>query len=323
MSHKSEKPEAFFPGLSIDPGGAALLPGDTIEKELDNIKFEVLQLEALIDAAHLDYRSNVEVNIDHYFPEPSADDLDSGQPGRFLTGYPPSGPEESHLTYSYSDGHDWNTAMIGGAVICNLSLVVPDKENKRFADLPVAVIQGSMRMKAQLLAANPKGTGQGKHHELPILLLPEEEEKIPSSLQDWKLSDLTQFPLLATITTGLALASDFDPSVVAKEAGWLTAKETADAIDDGKTVGKAKLENYVLSGDIKNFFGIKGLKAKLYKFKGKQSMSYFQIIAAMEMVESGIHGLDLTVSKALRMRRTRAKMRTMTKRRNLPARKSC
>lgn len=266
MSAEFQEPVALFPGLGIDPGGAALLPGDAIEKELDDIEFEILQLEALIAGAHLDYHSDVEVNIDDYFPELSADDSDSDQSGEFPIDFSPLVTEDTLETYSYSDGHDWNTAVIGGAVISNLCLVIPDEEKNSFADLPVAVIQGSMGMKTQLLAANPKGTGHGKHHELPILLLPE-EEKITSSLQDWKLSNLAQFPSLATISTGLVHTSTdaVAPSIVAEAA--------ADAIDDGKTVGKAQLEDYVLSGDIKNFFGIKGLKAKLYKFKGKQSMS--------------------------------------------------
>ncbi|PYH44093.1 uncharacterized protein BP01DRAFT_343380 [Aspergillus saccharolyticus JOP 1030-1] len=36
-------------------------------------------------------------------------------------------------------------------------------------------------------------------------------------------------------------------------------------------VGAAPVDSYVLSGDIENFFGIKGLKAKLYSFKNEQT----------------------------------------------------
>lgn len=44
--------------------------------------------------------------------------------------------------------------------------------------------------------------------------------------------------------------------------------EDAGSVSGDKKIVKTELEGYVLSGDIKDLFGIKGLKAKLYKFKG-------------------------------------------------------
>lgn len=275
MSHEFAKPEAFPPGLGIDPSGAALLPGDAIEKELNQIEFEVLQLDAYIEATHLPHHNEVEANIDDYYPELSTDDSDSydsdfDDSDEVTIGLPPLGFEDTIETYSYSDGHDWNTAVIGGAVISNLCLVVPDEEAKSFTDLPVAVIQGSMAMHSQLLAPNPKVTSQGKQHELPILLLPG-EENISSSLQDWQLSKLTQFPPLATTITSILSTSTERVSVS------IETEAAVGSVDDGMKVGRAELTDYVLSGDIKDFFGIKGLKAKLYKYKGKSCMDYSQI----------------------------------------------
>lgn len=55
------------------------------------------------------------------------------------------------------------------------------------------------------------------------------------------------------------------------EAGKPAEQKVKDGKDGKEGIGKVaktELDSYVLSGDIKNFFGIKGLKAKLYKFKG-------------------------------------------------------
>ncbi|RAH80149.1 hypothetical protein BO86DRAFT_411095 [Aspergillus japonicus CBS 114.51] len=139
-----------------------------------------------------------------------------------------------------------NELIIGGAVVNNVALVVGEsissdpapehKDQDLYSDvkvLPVPV-SGVHRGGGSLLVASI-----GKTAAPPMLLLPAENDAeiaFPEAAKPVALPD------------------------VKKE---ITAAK-------GK-VGAAAVDSYVLSGDIKNFFGIKGLKAKLYSFRSEES----------------------------------------------------
>jgi len=46
-------------------------------------------------------------------------------------------------------------------------------------------------------------------------------------------------------------------------------EEKKDEESEKEKLGRSKMDEFVLSGDIDDFWGIKGLTAKLYKYQGK------------------------------------------------------
>ncbi|RAH47728.1 uncharacterized protein BO95DRAFT_480685 [Aspergillus brunneoviolaceus CBS 621.78] len=137
-----------------------------------------------------------------------------------------------------------NELIIGGAVVQNVALVVGEsvssdpapehKDHDLYSDVKVmpVPVSGVQRGGGSLLVASI-----GKTAAQPMLLLPAEND-----------AEIA-FPETAT---PVAL-----PEV---------KKEMAAAKGE---VGAAAVDSYVLSGDIKDFFGIKGLKAKLYSFRSE------------------------------------------------------
>ena len=124
--------------------------------------------------------------------------------------------------------------IVGGAPVKNVSLVVGD-QNGLFNDLKVTPIpvSGAAKTGGSLLVA-PANKEDGQ----PMLCLPAESDKEISFPGD---------------TTAVPLSE--------------LKKELDQAKDQ---VGAAPVDSWVLSGDLENFFGIKGLTGKLYTFKSNE-----------------------------------------------------
>ncbi|OJJ80050.1 uncharacterized protein ASPGLDRAFT_29331 [Aspergillus glaucus CBS 516.65] len=124
--------------------------------------------------------------------------------------------------------------IVGGAPVRNVSLVVGD-QNGLYDDLKVMPIPvaGSAKTGGSLLVAPVR-----KEEGQPMLFLPAESDKEVS------------FPKDTTAVPLSELTKELDTS-------------------KGK-VGAAAVDSYVLSGDLENFFGIKGLTGKLYSFKSDE-----------------------------------------------------
>lgn len=124
--------------------------------------------------------------------------------------------------------------IVGGAPVRNVSLVVGDQKGL-YNDLKVmpVPVAGAAKTGGSLLVA-PVGKEEGQ----PVLFLPAESDKEISFPKD---------------TTAVPLP------------------EVNEELDKSKgKVGAAAVDSYVLSGDLENFFGIKGLTGKLYSFKSDE-----------------------------------------------------
>lgn len=126
------------------------------------------------------------------------------------------------------------TLVVGGAPVRNVSLVVGDQEGL-YNDLKVmpVPVYGAAKTGGSLIVAPV-----GKAEEQPMLFLPAESDKEIS------------FPKDTTAVSLQEIATELKQS-------------------EGK-VGAAAIDSYVLSGNLKNFFGIKGLTGKLYSFKSDE-----------------------------------------------------
>lgn len=163
----------------------------------------------------------------------------------------PPTPNEAINQFADLKSTNVDQMVIGGKVVDSVCLVVPDEHAASFAGLPVIPIKGSAGVQAQMLASVPKDEAEGPSNQLPVLLLPDERPT----------------------TTAVAASVEKQPpadTVALTDMIKSTPKidEDAGSVSGDKEIVKTELEGYVLSGDIKDLFGIKGLKAKLYKFKG-------------------------------------------------------
>lgn len=278
-------------GISLEPENPVMLPGDAIEKQLERIEVPFLddKLESIADTTGLTFRRDVEASLDE-IPELASDDSDSElqslTPELFMQGMGYSSPEDSTPFEAFSNNSDkWSETgvvgapksfytcfsdndsglnpIIGGAVVRNLCLVVPNKNLKTFADLPVNAIPASEDAETELIAALPdKGP-----KEPPLLLLPQERRAFDESAPQYSPQDPTltksDISMQSSNFTTLGSKSDSKGDLI-ELADKAPEKSKEDA-----GIGAAELEEYVLSGDIENFFGIKGLTGKLYKYKGK------------------------------------------------------
>jgi len=158
-------------------------------------------------------------------------------------------PETTHRSKVVSNGslstflHEHRAVVIGGAIVRDISLLVGDRPsnngegqaNIHFADVPVVPLQvpesGSVR--AQLLSSSdPSSLLDAK----PLFVFPEEYIAPPG------FEDVATLPLEAV------------EDLVAESP---------------HQVERTVLDTYTVSGDIVDFWGIKGLTAKLYKHKGE------------------------------------------------------
>ncbi|KAM0317015.1 hypothetical protein ACHAPQ_011161 [Fusarium lateritium] len=242
------------------PSSGFILPGDAIEDRLEKYDLPSLDvpLDQILGSAHLLSRDNVE------FPELSDSDSDD-QP---IT---PPRINPNFFAYSISSHRDERVTVIGGAVVRNVCLVVPDITGKGFADFPVQPIQASHGKPAQLVATILDDKKQKP--PMPFLIMPQEHDsslrkKEPGpNLINWSMPTRTSSTkTLNTTFSGFIpwtmSALKKDGSDIAKVVGKIDEEAKKDKL------GKAELDHYVLSGDIDNFWGIKGLTVKLYKYNG-------------------------------------------------------
>lgn len=274
------------------------LTADQIEKGLKASSLSpqpIHSIGLIVDESSLDYRPIV---VDDLLAD---EPLEASYSGDSENDDQPSTPDETpspfvDLTGLSSSNEKTRTSLnrtvVGGAVMENVCLLIPDEEATSFAGLPVIPIKGSPHVQSQILATVPEDKTQGKSNQFPVLLLPEEDK-----LSDAAASLVTKAQPLADARMLTSLIES-------------TPKINQDAIsaDGVKAVVQTPLDNYALSGEIKNFFGIKGLKAKLYKYKGKESVPYREI------------GTDCSCSQGLERRLTAKTQMGMME--SLPVKKS-
>ena len=277
MSYASVAAGRTPQSVGNDPG-STFYPGDVVQKQLQNVDTASLKdkFGSFLDAAELKFRSDVEADLED-IPELSRSESPPEDQ--------PKIPEASFMNFSvtatstrsakpmkdpFSVGHNPN---IGGAVVKNLCLVVPDKDKKRFADLPVMTVPGSSKTTPQLVASVPGGHDEASQYMRPLLLLPT-YGKHGRSFEDSLSSNIAMFSSgnHAGMLTGGMQALGADPKVMLKSAVGDNLINLGGPLDmrskESPQVAQTDLENYVISGDIEDFFGIRGLTAKLYQFKG-------------------------------------------------------
>lgn len=131
-------------------------------------------------------------------------------------------------------------AVIGGAIVRDINLVVCRVSNDglEFYDVPVLPLQVPEEEQAMLFSRMPEHEGDSSES---ILILPENYTAPP----------------------GFAGVELFSKDV---EFGVKSHQAKKNMADHG--MEKADLQVYTITGDIVDFWGIKGLTAKLYKYKG-------------------------------------------------------
>ena len=256
------------------------IPQAEIEQKLDDVELIPLgnHLNSIVNSAQVKFRKNFEEEVPEEVPALVSGDSDSDEE-------PPSPrrPEmEANIKSVASGMKAERETVIGGAVVKNLSLVIPNQDFTGWGNLPVLPITATGQEKSQLLAAVPDDQSNEQDRHIPLLLLPDEDEVSPTAAgqEGVNLSRMAAASALSALNpkarTGLAEVSarkaskEKDGEAEAGQPAEQKVKDGKDGKEGTGKVAKIELESYVLSGDIKNFFGIKGLKAKLYKFKGKQ-----------------------------------------------------
>ncbi|QRD87031.1 hypothetical protein F9C07_1000245 [Aspergillus flavus] len=264
-----------------------LAPGSEIKQELDNVEFEPLDkyVDSILRNAQVKFR-------DH------AEEVPEGVPGLIY------GDSESDEEPVMARGPMAKTALsavagpgslrettIGGAVVKNLTLLVPKDATGGYGDLPVLPITGVGQEKAELVAVVGKDPEEGAAPNIPILLLPDEEDDEGESQRASASATLSQLAAASVLVNlGKTAAKRRTQAPVKEEpkakpsdgkasgkeetkdeeTGEEETKEEEGKGEEGK-VAKSELNSYVLSGDIEKLFGIKGLTGKLYKFKGPET----------------------------------------------------
>ncbi|KAF4973360.1 hypothetical protein FSARC_338 [Fusarium sarcochroum] len=244
------------------------LPGDVLERKLENRKLLSLNVpvEQILGSKNLTFRHDVEL------PELSDNDSDTDeQPDT-----PPDVGPRTGTVYGWSTSAFLQTpssqpsaqrrTFIGGAVVRNVCLVMPDQDRTGYTDLPVQPVRATPGQPTQLIAkilAN-----KGEKPPLPLLILPG-ENKGTSSPRAEGVSGLEAFSVMDALAKSEKPAAFTTRNRSSFSAGKSDIIELSNKIEEEaekEQVGKAEIENYVLSGDIDNFWGINGLTAKLYKY---------------------------------------------------------
>lgn len=235
-------------------------PGTIVEEELkDDATQSSPQedvLKSLIAAANIKFHHRLKADFEDEpeFVFGSSDDEDPTPS--------PDTPEFSDdlILFAKDSAPEANSAVIGGAVVNNICLVVPNEEMEKFGNLPVVAFQGDAATKSQLFVV-PQDSKEGRKFQPPALIFPADDDSGYDTERD--RSSLEPAPITQSAETGVKKGEAEDTSKVeAKKEDKEKGDKKPEATD---------LEHYVLSGDIKNFFGITGLKAKLYKFKGEKT----------------------------------------------------
>lgn len=239
--------------------GSGLL-GDTLEERLEDFSLCSLDVPMgnIVGSADLTFRQNVEA--------PGLSDTDTDSDSQ-----PHTPPEIGPEAWTYSkilksvDVPDERDVVIGGATVRNLCLVIPDQEMQGFADLPVQPLMASKGQPASLIAM--KLDDQDEKPRIPLIVLPNEPGDISGS---------PAIPMARSPKEGIERITEMielPPSM--SKTGTSDVVKLDDSSSDkspADQVGKADMNEFVLSGDIDNFWGIKGLTVKLYKYKGKSNV---------------------------------------------------
>lgn len=154
---------------------------------------------------------------------------------------------------------------MGGAVVRNLCLVIPDDDLNGFADLPIQPIRASKGEPAQLVAKILDD--ETETAPMPLLILLDELR----GGHDIKSADSTTMDL--SVTSSSWFSSPRKPT--SRPIAWaLTTLKAGGASEEKKgkknekkMLERSEMEEFVLSGDIVRFWGIKGSTAHLYKYK--------------------------------------------------------
>ncbi|KAF5603308.1 hypothetical protein FPCIR_1504 [Fusarium pseudocircinatum] len=247
-----------------NPDPDLVLPGDAIGRDLDRIDMPSLNVPIgrIIGSTPLAFRPDVEV--------PELSEIDSE------TDEQPSTPPDAGAGASFAS---WNrtiksdspplqrATVIGGAIVRNLCLVIPDESMNGFADLPVQPIRASKGQPAQLVAKILDD--ENEKPPMPFLILPDERR----GGSDIQSADSFAINRLATwsssFSPGKPTSGPISWALSTLKAGG-ESEEKKDEGGEKEKLGRSKMDEFVLSGDIDDFWGIKGLTAKLYKYKGPE-----------------------------------------------------
>lgn len=144
-----------------------------------------------------------------------------------------------------------HAVVIGGAIVRHVSLVVSEKpgDDTRFGSLPVLPLQIPEGQKSKLFSKDPDGDSA----QPPILLFPE-PYIAPPGFENFDLFE------------------EGNRDAIMPRASMDTRTSRSDIEDKMAKAGMkmTNLELYTVSGDIVDFWGVKGLTAKLYKYKGQR-----------------------------------------------------
>jgi hypothetical protein len=241
-------------------------PNNSVERSPEGVDYESLNKQyfnSIVRNAQVKFRNNLETEPPEDLPDlvDGASDSDEG----------PRTPREllpKHAAISAG----LRKTTIGGAVVENLAIVIPSDSDGGVGDLPVMLVIAPQQEKSELLAPVWKNAGENSlSSTIPLLLMPPEE----GYEEDFKsVSVADGISHLATISSfAIEKATGKDKPKSKESDGTATegkeGKQGAKPEGDQGTVAKAELDGYILSGDIKNLFGINGLTGKLYKFKGR------------------------------------------------------
>ncbi|KAJ4037843.1 hypothetical protein NW758_009422 [Fusarium oxysporum] len=246
-----------------NPDPDLVLSGDAIEKEMDRIEMPSLDvpISRIIGSTPLAFRPDVEI--------PELSEIDSE------TDEQPGTPPDAGASFA-----GWNrtvksdsppvqrVTVIGGAVVRNLCLAIPDEDMNGFADLPVQPIRASKGQPAQRVAKILDD--ETEKPPMPFLIIPDEHR----GGSDIKSADSTAMNLYETWSSSLyspgkPTSGPIPWALTALKAGG-ALEEKKDEESEKEKLGRSKMDEFVLSGDINDFWGIKGLTAKLYKYKGPE-----------------------------------------------------
>lgn len=253
-----------FP-IELPPDSEELLE-NVREQELGETELVPLQefYSSIVESGQIKFRRNLKTQIRPYqVPELEFDSGESESDEEPSTPHDPM----NRAAWLFADfgQKPKRQAVLGGATVTNVALVIPDNSGERFGKLPVIPVKGTGQISSQLIAAvpNEKTKENFRSGALPLLILGDEEA--PASVSG-KLTDASR------IATSSALLADSKRLVAKGE----TQQDLKDEVEPGKgtdtkpnKTAAGDIESFVLSGDIANLFGIKGLKGKLYKFKGE------------------------------------------------------
>ncbi|KAI0887862.1 uncharacterized protein GGS22DRAFT_197773 [Annulohypoxylon maeteangense] len=146
--------------------------------------------------------------------------------------------------------YDQQAVVIGGAIVRNVSLVVSEEpgDGSHFGDFRVLPVQVPEGQEAKLLSKEP----EADEIWTPILLFPE-PYIAPPGFENFDLFEEGR---------------DYDVVFPRVSIGPKPSRSDLEDVMLKSGMKMDVLDHYTVSGDIFDFWGVKGLTAKLYKYKG-------------------------------------------------------